>query len=163
MTGDAVEPERLNVLIDDYIAHYKKHVAVASRPFDGVVETLDALKAEGVPMAVLTNKPQELADMVLADLGLTGYFNAIWGAGRMSYTKPDARIFHDVVRDTGALGLTAIMVGDSITDVQTARAAGAPVILVNYGYTPEPAEQLGGDAVTGDFAKIPGIVRELLG
>lgn len=161
MTGGATDAARLEGLIDDYIAHYKEHVAVASRPFPGVERALQTLTADGVPLGVLTNKPQELTDLLLDELKLTHYFRAIYGAGRMSYTKPDARIFHDIVRDVGGHG--AIMVGDSITDVLTARAAGAKVILVTYGYTPEPAETLGADAVTGDFAEIPAIAARLNG
>jgi phosphoglycolate phosphatase len=53
------------------------------------------------------------------------------------------------------------MIGDSITDVATARAAKAPVILVSYGYTPEPAHKLGGDVVTDDFAEIPTILKSI--
>lgn len=162
MTGAAADPGRLPRLIDDYIAHYKKHVAVASRPFPGVVDTLERLRTAGSRLGVLTNKPQELTDLLLNQLDLTHFFAAIYGAGRMSYTKPDARIFHDVVRDVGG-SEPAIMVGDSITDVQTARAAGAKVILVSYGYTPEPAHALGGDAVTDDFSTIPALAAELCG
>jgi phosphoglycolate phosphatase len=164
MTGEAADAVRLPGLIDEYIAHYKKHVAVASRPFPGVEKTLRELSKMGSPLGVLTNKPQELTDLLLDKLDLTHYFAAIYGAGRMSYTKPDARIFHDVVRDTAGADVDpqrAIMVGDSITDVQTARAAKAKVILVSYGYTPEPAETLGADAVTDDFAEIPALVHRL--
>ncbi len=160
MTGEAADAARLPGLIDDYIAHYRKHIAVASRPFPGVEATLTELIAQGSQLGVLTNKPQELTDPLLAALGLTHYFRAIYGAGRMSYTKPDARIFHDVVRDVAGHE-PAIMVGDSITDVQTARAAGARVILVSYGYTPEPAHSLGADAVTDDFAEIPALALRL--
>ena len=63
----------------------------------------------------------------------------------------------------GGAGAGAIMIGDSATDVATARAAGVPVILVSYGYTPEPAQTLGADAVTDDFAEIPRLVRRLIG
>jgi len=161
MTGVPVDPDRLPRLFDAYIAHYRKHIAVASRPFSGVEETLSALGAGGSALGVLTNKPQELADLLLDALDLTGRFRAIYGAGRMSYTKPDARIFHDCVRDVGGHD-PAIMVGDSITDVQTARAAGAKVILVSYGYTPEPASTLGADAVTDDFREIPALMRKLV-
>ncbi|HEY5347953.1 MAG TPA: HAD-IA family hydrolase, partial [Rhizomicrobium sp.] len=80
---------------------------------------------------------------------------------RRTYTKPDPRIFADVVHDLG--GGPAVMIGDSDTDLQTGRAAGAPVILVSYGYTPEPASTLGADAVTGDFREIPALVARLLG
>ena len=54
------------------------------------------------------------------------------------------------------------MIGDSATDVATARAAGAKVILVSYGYTPEPAATLGGDAVIDEFSEVPALVKKLL-
>ena len=157
---DAVLPE----LVGRFIDHYRAHIADFSAPFEGVEETLAALAAQGVPMAVLTNKPQELADQLLKALKLDRFFAVVYGAGRMSYVKPDARIFHDVTRDLFAgVGGSGIMIGDSITDVATARAAKAPLILVSYGYTPEPAHTLGGDAVTGDFREIPALARALAG
>lgn len=60
-------------------------------------------------------------------------------------------------------GGPALMIGDSATDVATARAAGVPVILVSYGYTPEPAHTLGADVVVDSFADVPCAVRRLLG
>ena len=113
---------------------------------------------------MLTNKPQELADKLLSTLGLTKYFAAIHGAGRYPYTKPDARVYRHVLDEIGRRGrAAALMIGDSVTDVATARAAGVPVIVVSYGYTPEPAHLLGGDAVTGDFTDVPALMRKLLG
>ncbi len=160
MTGGPIDETRLPRLIDDYIAHYREHVAVASRPFPGVEETLVALRARGVKLGVLTNKPQELTDLLLPALGLDAYFDAIHGAGRYSYNKPDARVLHHVVDELG--GGPALMIGDSITDVQTARAANMKVILVSFGYTPEPAHTLGADAVVDRFADIPATVAMLL-
>jgi phosphoglycolate phosphatase len=162
MTGDAMPEDRVAELVNDYVAHYRRHIAVASRPFPGVEATLAGLRGAGARLGVLTNKPQELTDLLLPALSLDHHFGAVFGAGRMSYTKPDARIFHDVVAELGGAGAGAIMIGDSATDVATARAAGRPVILVSYGYTPEPAHMLGADAVTDDFSEIPGIVRRLL-
>ena len=127
------------------------------------MDTLDALKAEGARMGVLTNKQQDLSLLLLSKLGLDKYFAAVFGQGRAPYMKPDARIFQDVVREVGGRGAGAVMIGDSITDVETARAAGAPVILVPYGYTPEPASMLGADAVVDHFADVPAAVRRLLG
>jgi len=160
MTGEPMDEARLPGLIDEYIAHYRRHVAVASRPFPGVEETLAELSG-GAQLGVLTNKPQELTDLLLPALGLDRYFGAIHGAGRYGYNKPDARVFHHVVEELG--GGKALMVGDSLTDVQTARAADAPVILVSYGYTPEPVHTLGADAVVDRFAEIPALARRLLG
>jgi len=158
-TGTPVPPSELPGLVEIFLAHYRAHIADESVPFPGVVETLQQFRDEGERLAVLTNKPQEMADMLLHALKLDGFFGVIYGAGRTSYVKPDARIFHDVVRDLG--GEPGIMIGDSITDVATARAAKAPVILVSYGYTPHPAHTLGGDAVTDSFAEIPRLVRSL--
>ena len=158
-TGTPVEPSELPALVDIFLAHYRAHIADESVAFPGVEETLTELKAEGGRLAVLTNKPQEMANLLLNALKLDRFFPVIYGAGRMSYVKPDARIFHDVVRDLG--GEPGIMIGDSITDVATARAAKAPVILVSYGYTPQPAHSLGGDAVTDRFTDIPILVRSL--
>ncbi len=133
---------------------------MASRTFPGVAETLARLKAQGVRLGVLTNKPQELTDLLLPKLHLEHCFAAVHGAGRYGYNKPDARVFHHVVDELG--GGPALMVGDSATDVATARAANVPVILVSYGYTPEPASSLGADAVTDDFREIPEIAARLL-
>jgi phosphoglycolate phosphatase len=160
MTGDAMDETRLPYLIDEYIDHYRRHVAVASRPFPGVDETLTALKARGFRLGVLTNKPQELTDLLLPALDLDRYFDAIHGAGRYSYNKPDARVFHHVMDELG--GGPALMIGDSITDLQTARAAQVKVILVSFGYTPEPAHTLGADAVVDHFADIPAVADRLL-
>jgi phosphoglycolate phosphatase len=162
MTGEAASEARVAELVDDYVAHYRANIAVKSRPFPGVDATLAGLRGGGARLGVLTNKPQELTDLLLPALSLDHHFSAVYGAGRMSYTKPDARIFHDVVAAMGGAGSGAIMIGDSATDVATARAAGAPVILLSYGYTPEPAHTLGADAVTDDFAEIPGLIERLL-
>ncbi|MBS0470978.1 MAG: HAD-IA family hydrolase [Proteobacteria bacterium] len=163
-TGEPAAPSRLPELVERFIVHYRDHIADSSVPFPGVEDTLARLQDQGSRLAVLTNKPHELAVALLKALGLDRFFTVTYGAGRMSYVKPDARIFHDVVRDlVGLHGGTerGIMIGDSVTDLATGRAAGAPVILVNYGYTPEPAETLGGDAVTGDFRQIPELARQI--
>ena len=65
--------------------------------------------------------------------------------------------------ELGGRGAGALMIGDSATDVATARNAGVKVILVSYGYTPEPARTLGADAVVDDFSQIPAEARRLLG
>jgi len=160
MTGDEAIPDRLPGLIDAFIAHYRTHIAAQSKPFPGVEQTLAALKAEGAKLGVLTNKPQELTDLLLPEVGLAEFFGAIHGAGRYSYSKPDARVFHHVVEELGHG--PALMIGDSATDVATARAAGVPVILVSYGYTPEPAHTLGADAVADRFDEIVPLARALL-
>jgi phosphoglycolate phosphatase len=152
-SGAPATEAELPGLVDIFIRHYRGHIADGTRLFDGVAETLAALKAGGARLGVLTNKPQELTDLLLPRLGLEGMFAAVYGAGRQSYTKPDPRIFHEIVTDCG--GGAAAMVGDSVTDLRTARAAGAPCILMSYGFTPVPARELGAELVLDDFRELP--------
>lgn len=158
-TGERAEDDDLPRLVDIFLKHYRPNIARTSRPFPGVAATLEVLKTRGAPLAVLTNKPHDLALLLLKALALEPFFDAIIGAGARPYTKPDARLFGDVLQALGAE--RGIMIGDSATDVATARAASAPVILVSYGYTPEPAATLGADIVTDDFAAIPALAATL--
>ena len=164
-SGAPVAQEELPALIEIFLAHYRSHIADGTRLFPQVTETLTALSSQGARLGVLTNKPQELTDLLLPRLNLDGLFTTVYGAGRKPYTKPDPRIFHDVVADIakthGDAGSTAVMIGDSITDLNTARAAGAPCILMSYGFTPVPAKDLGADIVLDEFAQLPQALRDL--
>jgi len=162
MAVGPVEPDMADRMLDNFLAYYQAHLADHSKPYPGVEDTLDRLRSAGARMGVLTNKPHELSLLLLAKLRLDTYFVTIFGAGREAYMKPDPRIFHDVVREVGGPGKGALMIGDSSTDVETARAAGAPVIVVSFGYTPVPARELGADAVVDDFSQIPGVAEDLI-
>jgi phosphoglycolate phosphatase len=157
----SLAPEEMPPLLDIFLNHYRAHIADESVLFPGVAETLQALKDGGARLAVLTNKPQDMADLLLPKIGIAHFFSEIYGAGRMSYVKPDARIFHDVVNDIGGHDGGAVMIGDSITDLKTAQAAKVPCILFSYGYTPVPAKDLGADLVLDDFAELPDALARL--
>ena len=158
-SGEPITEEDLPPLVEIFLSYYRDHIADGSVLFPNVMETLAELKRDGARLAVLTNKPQELTDLLLPALGMGSTFAAVYGAGRKGYTKPDPRIFQDAVADCG--GGPGVMIGDSITDLNTARAAGAPCVLVSYGFTPVPARELGGDAVIDDFAELPRVLRDL--
>jgi phosphoglycolate phosphatase len=158
-SGTPVTEEQMPALVEIFLDHYRAHIADGTRLFPGVPETLAALKRGGARLGVLTNKPQELTNALLPLLGLDGLFAAVYGAGRKAYTKPDPRIFHEVVDDCG--GAPGVMIGDSITDLNTARAAGAPCILFSYGFTPVPAVELGADLVLDDFGALPEALARL--
>jgi phosphoglycolate phosphatase len=160
-TGERAWPDRIPTLVDDFIAYYRDHIADLSRPFPGVETTLLSLRQDGARLAVLTNKPQVLTVPILETLGLSRHFGAICGAGRYDYHKPDARVVEHVMEELGGPGAGAIMIGDSAVDVATARAAGIPVILLSYGYTPEPAQNLGADAVADSFSALPALIDGL--
>jgi phosphoglycolate phosphatase len=163
-TGEEARAEEMPALEEIFLNHYRAHLADFSRPFPGVEETLAKLKASGARLGVLTNKPHEMALPLLKMLGLTELFSAIYGAGFRPYVKPDPRIFHEVVADLmpQSKGGRALMIGDSVTDLQTARAADVPCILMTYGYTPVPAASLGADAVLDHFDQLPETISRLL-
>jgi phosphoglycolate phosphatase len=161
MTGDEIAGFEVEMLYRAFLKNYGSNVAVKSRPYLGVPEALTTLKEQGFALGVLTNKPHEPTLTLLNELGLSGYFGAIWGQGKRPYLKPDPRLFPEIVAELG--GGPAIMIGDSKTDVETARAANAPVVLVSYGYTQEPAAILGADAVADSFAEAVAAGQKVLG
>ena len=160
-TGEPVSADRLPVLIDRFIAHYREHIADHSRPFPAVEDTLATLKQGGARLAVLTNKPQVLTEPILEALKLANHFDFICGAGRYDYNKPDARVVKHVVEELGGDLARTAMIGDSIVDVDTARAAGIPVVLLSYGYTPDPVHSLGADAVIDAFPDLATALAKL--
>ena len=158
--GEPISDAIMDATVDQFLSHYALHLADASRPFPGVVHTLTRLKADGARLGVLTNKVAALTAPLLEKLDLLSFFDVVYGAGKKTYTKPDPRIFHDLVEEMG--GGPALMIGDSVTDLKTARAAGAPCILMSYGYTPDPVAGLGADLVLDDFAELPVAIRKLV-
>ncbi len=161
-TGASVAPERLAALTQRFLAFYRANIARGSRPFPGVPETLDLLASRGAGLGVCTNKAQDLTELLLSELKLTRHFPAIIGGGRTPYSKPDPRHVLAVVTALNGRPDRAVLVGDSQIDVTAARAAGIPVIVMSYGYTPVPVAELGADAVVDDFAALPEIILGLV-
>ncbi|MEA2937389.1 MAG: phosphoglycolate phosphatase [Alphaproteobacteria bacterium] len=155
----AVEVDRL---VRDFIAHYAEHIADRSRPFEGVEATLDALAGNGCRLAICTNKLEWLSVRLLDALGLSGRFAAICGADTFAVAKPDPEILRATIARAGGNTAHAVMVGDSITDIATARAAGVPVLAVDFGYTEVPVVRLGPDRVVSAFRDLPDAVLDLL-
>jgi phosphoglycolate phosphatase len=150
--------ERLNAR---FIEHYTTNIAVWSRPFDGLRDALDGFAASGHRLAVLTNKVERLSRRLLDELHLTDRFAAIVGGDTFAFCKPDPRTFLETVTRAGCDPRQAIMVGDSRTDLDTARAAGAPVVLVDFGYTDVPARDLGADEVISHWRELLPAVERL--
>jgi phosphoglycolate phosphatase len=158
-TLPALEVDRL---LQDFIAHYNDHIADASAPFPGVETALDELTRSGCRLAVCTNKLQGLSLRLLDLLGLSPRFAAICGPDTFGVSKPNPEILHGTIETAGGDIGRAVMVGDSGTDVATARAANVPVVAVDFGYTEIPVAELAADRVISRFADLPAAVFELL-
>lgn len=141
-----------------YFDFYAAHICGGTRPYPGVEAALDALAARKVKLAICTNKAEKLTNLLVDALGWTGRFAAIVGAGTLPVRKPDALPLLEAVARAG--GGRAVLVGDSIVDAETARAAHIPFVAVGFGFSDRPVAALGADAVIGDYAElIPALER----
>lgn len=160
--GAAFTPDDLGRLYVVYLERYGAEIADRSRPFPGLLDSLDALAAQGFGFAVCTNKLEWLAVKLLEALDLAWRFGAICGQDTFGVPKPDPEIFRQTIRRAGGDPAEALMVGDSATDIGTARAAGVPVVAVDFGYTETPVVLLAPDRVISHFDQLPGAINELL-
>lgn len=147
-TGDVDDPllEEGHAALMDY---YAGHVCDHTRPYPGVSDALAKLRAQGTALAVCTNKPEQLSRALIDALGWRDRFATIVGGDTLAVNKPDPAML--LLAIEGAGGGPALMVGDSIVDVQTARAAGVPCVAVSFGFADRPADQLGADAVIDHY------------
>jgi phosphoglycolate phosphatase len=160
--GRAVAARDVDRMFEDFITHYAAHIADHSQPFPGLTGALDQLGERGAQFAVCTNKLEWLSRRLLDALGLSARFVAICGQDTFGVHKPDPEILRRTIIQAGGRLDQSVMVGDSVTDIHTARAATVPVIAVDFGYTETPVAQLGPDRIIGHFDKLPGAVFELL-
>jgi phosphoglycolate phosphatase len=128
--------------------HYAADPAAQSRLYPGVRETLEALRDADIACGLCTNKPESIARSLLRALGIAEGFGVIQGSDTGFPRKPDPAGLAHVVAWLAAEPDTTMMVGDSATDLMTARAAGLKgAVLVSYGYSVTPVTELGADAV----------------
>ena len=137
-----------------YLAINGQHSAV----YPGAVEGLQALRARGLRLVCLTNKPNAFALPLLALKGLDGYFDFVFGGDAFAHKKPHPMPLLKACEALGTLPAQTLMVGDSSNDAAAARAAGCPVVLVSYGYNHgEPVAAARADAVVGRIDQIPAL------
>jgi phosphoglycolate phosphatase len=146
----------------DFIAYYADHVADRSQPFPGVQAALDTLAGRGCTFAVCTNKLEWLSVRLLTALGLAGRFAAICGQDTFVVQKPNPEALLGTLRRAGGSREMAVMVGDSQTDIATARAALVPVVAVDFGYSEIPMTELNPDKIISTYNALPGVIAMLL-
>ena len=161
LEGRTAAPSEIERMLQDFIAHYAAHVADRSRAFPGLDDALDQLAAAGCRLAVCTNKLERLSRLLLDALGLTARFGAICGPDTFGIPKPNPEILRRTIMAAGGRVAGAVMVGDSGTDIETARAAKVPVVAVDFGYSDPPVAQLKPDRLIGHFSELVPALMEL--
>jgi len=116
-----------------YRAHYRQHCLDATRLYPGIFELLERLAPERV-LAVATNKPTVFAEQVVEGLGLGRFVRVVVGPERAGCRKPDPEFVEQTLRLLGRSAKEAVMIGDSPTDIEAGRLAGASTIAVLWGY-----------------------------
>ncbi len=158
-TGDAIDEASLSYYHAEFLRHYEGHTADRSEIFPGAVALLTRLADSGIKAGVCTNKPEGLSRQLLDALDLSRLVGAIVGPDTIGIGKPDAAPYLETVKRLGVPAKNTILVGDSETDILTARAAKVPVIAVTFGYTPKPVAEYGPDHLISHFDEVWDIVK----
>jgi phosphoglycolate phosphatase len=160
--GRIVPVTEIDELFETFLAHYAAHIADRSRPFPGVEQALDTLATRGCVLAVCTNKLEWLSLRLLDALNLTPRFAVICGQDTFGVRKPDPDVLRQTVAAAGGDIARTVMVGDSVTDIRVAQAAGVPVIAVDFGYTDTPVATFNPDTIISHYDRLPDAVFKLL-
>lgn len=158
---DAVEDEierGYPILLEAYGAALDVHTVL----YPGVTDALEALRGEGFAVGICTNKPESLAEALMTSLGVRPLFGSLIGADTLPTRKPDAAPFVAAVTRAGGDVARSLLVGDSVTDRDTARAAGVPSVLVSFGPLGMEAVDLEPAALLHHYADMPDLARALL-
>ncbi|GKY88576.1 HAD-IA family hydrolase [Sinisalibacter aestuarii] len=146
-----------------FIAQYEADLVSRSRFYPGARDAVERLKAAGDRVAVCTNKPEALALGVLAGLGAADLFDAVIGADTLPSRKPDPAPYRAAVERAGGVLARSMMIGDTGTDLATARAAGVPCALVTFTANAAEVAALDPEARLGSFDGLDAVVARLLG
>ena len=161
--GREVPPAEGAAHLERFLAYYRTNIAATSHAFPGLETSLDRLASAGARLAVCTNKQAALSEQLLGDLRMRQRFAALAGRDTFPVCKPHPDHLSGAIRMAGGDPKRAIMVGDSKTDIDTAKAAGIPVIAVTFGYTDVHVSKLGPDAVIEHYDELIPAIERLLG
>lgn len=160
--GRTPDPETIDRLFEEFLDYYVDNITrEGSALYPGVAETLIGFDEGGIIQGVCTNKFQRGADLMLRNLNIHHHFKAVLGGNALKTRKPDPHHVLETIRRAGGDPARALMIGDSATDLNAARAAHVPCILVDYGYSDTPVDALDPDAVISHFGEIEGLIPTL--
>ena len=149
-------------MVKDFIDYYGKNIANESKLTNGVKQFLDWSKQKNISMGVCTNKQDYLAVELLKQINIYDYFEYVAGGNTFDYCKPDPRHLTSVIEIMQGEIKKSIMIGDSETDANSARAAGIKFILLKDGYTEKKVSEIYHDHLIKDFKDIEQLINKYL-
>ena len=165
-TGEAADPKLLDAQYQPLILAYERAIDVHTVLYRGAMEAVEQLRSDGFAVGICTNKPEHLAELLMTKLGVRDAFGSLIGADTLPVRKPDPEPFFEAVRRAGGDTKRACLIGDTLTDHSTARAAGVPSVLVTFGPGAAAGQAdiraLEPDALLDHFHELPGLVANLL-
>lgn len=147
------DADAVSDVLTRYLRAYDAAPCVLSRLYPGASEVLDGLAAQGIALAICTNKPAAITAHVLAALGVAQRFGCVVGGTEGVPLKPAPDMLMRALAGLGARPEEAVMVGDSAADARAACAAGTRVVLLRHGYGQDDLDGLGAEAVLPGFAE----------
>ncbi|MCI5094786.1 MAG: HAD-IA family hydrolase [Rhodobacteraceae bacterium] len=153
--------------VDSYYAvlleAYRGAIAEHSYLYDGAMDAVETLKTKGYRVGICTNKPEALAHQLMTEFGVLTQFGSLVGADTLPVRKPDPAPLREAARLAGGDPAHCLLVGDSDTDRNTAKAAGVPSILVTFGPSGEDMAALSPEALLHRYPDLPDMVDDLIG
>ena len=149
-------------MVTEFVDFYGKNIINESTLIKGVKEFLNWCKDQSISMAVCTNKQEHLSNDLLKKIGIYDYFEYVAGSNTFDYCKPDPRHLTSVVEILDGDVKKTIMIGDSETDANAAKAAEIPIILLEDGYTEKNKDEIYHNHLIKDFIGIEKIISEYL-
>jgi phosphoglycolate phosphatase len=134
-----------------FLELYAPRATRLTKLFPGVYDLVEKLHGQGIGLGVCTNKPEAVSRSMLEDLGIAPMMGAVVGGDTLPVKKPDPGPMLAALEQLNCPPERGLMVGDSGADTGAARAAGVPVILVSFGYTLTPVQELDCDGIVDSF------------
>ncbi|MCZ4351145.1 HAD-IA family hydrolase [Roseovarius aestuarii] len=161
--GRMPEPAVLDQYYPVLLKAYEAEIATHTVFYPGALEAVETLRNTGYKVAICTNKPEFLARHLLSEMKVLDRFDALIGADTLPVRKPDPEPLREAVRRAGGNPEKCLLVGDTITDHTTARAAGVPSVLVTFGPNGADMAALEPDVLLQHFDDLAAYVRDLIG
>jgi len=160
-SGIEVDGDKFDRILERFSTHYEANLTRETALYPGVLELLSKLKVQGYRLAICTNKKQAPSEAIADALNIAHFFDAIIGAHDSHQQKPSAEPLLLAIKLAGGKSDRAVLVGDSRADAECAIAAGLPGVLVDYGYTTTPVNELPSVAVISDIREVKQVLLDL--